>query len=97
MRAVFRRKPTDAVDWRFAQRYQAARAAGCHIFCVSRLQRGRDVHELDCDALVSSLYDDEADLQNAMKAVATSKLTDIKDMRAELARCRQKTIRWHAR
>jgi phosphoglycolate phosphatase len=37
---------------------QAARAAGCHIFCVPYgYNEGRDVHELDCDALVSSLYE----------------------------------------
>src|SRR5690348_2610342 len=36
---------------------QAARAAGCHVFCVPYgYNEGRDVHELDCDAIVSSLY-----------------------------------------
>jgi phosphoglycolate phosphatase len=36
---------------------QAARAAGCHIFCVPYgYNEGRDVRELDCDAIVSSLY-----------------------------------------
>lgn len=37
---------------------QAARAAGCHVFCVPYgYNEGRDVHELDCDAIVSSLYE----------------------------------------
>ncbi len=37
---------------------QAARAAGCRIFCVPYgYNEGRDVHELDCDAVVSSLYE----------------------------------------
>jgi phosphoglycolate phosphatase len=36
---------------------QAARAAGCRIFCVPYgYNEGRDVRELDCDAIVSSLY-----------------------------------------
>ncbi len=34
---------------------QAARAAGCHIFCVPYgYNEGRDVRELDCDAIVPS-------------------------------------------
>lgn len=38
---------------------QAARAAGCRIFCVPYgYNEGRDVHELDCDAVIQSL--DEA-------------------------------------
>lgn len=37
---------------------QAARAAGCHVFCVPYgYNEGRDVHELDCDAIVSTLYE----------------------------------------
>lgn len=37
---------------------EAARAAGCHIFCVPYgYNEGRDVHELDCDAIVPSVYD----------------------------------------
>ena len=37
---------------------QAARAAGCHIFCVSYgYSQGRDVRELDCDAIVATLRD----------------------------------------
>jgi phosphoglycolate phosphatase len=37
---------------------QAARAAGCHIFCVPYgYNEGRDVRELDCDAVVPSLYE----------------------------------------
>jgi len=37
---------------------QAARAAGCRIFCVPYgYSQGRDVHELDCDAIVASLRD----------------------------------------
>ncbi|SFM05334.1 phosphoglycolate phosphatase [Nitrosomonas communis] len=36
----------------------AARAAGCHIFCVPYgYNEGRDVHELNCDAIVSSLLE----------------------------------------
>jgi len=36
---------------------QAARAAGCHVFCVPYgYNEGRDVRELDCDAIVPSLY-----------------------------------------
>jgi phosphoglycolate phosphatase len=36
----------------------AARAAGCHIFCVPYgYNEGRDVHELNCDAVVSSLLE----------------------------------------
>lgn len=36
----------------------AARAAGCHIFCVPYgYNEGRDVHELDCDAVVPSLVE----------------------------------------
>jgi phosphoglycolate phosphatase len=38
---------------------EAARAAGCHIFCVPYgYNEGRDVRELDCDAIVASI--DEA-------------------------------------
>jgi phosphoglycolate phosphatase len=38
---------------------QAARAAGCPVFCVNYgYNEGRDVRELDVDAIVSSL--DEA-------------------------------------
>ncbi len=34
----------------------AARAAGCHVFCVPYgYNEGRDVHDLDCDAIVNSL------------------------------------------
>lgn len=37
---------------------QAARAAGCKVFCVPYgYNEGRDVEELDCDALVPSLYE----------------------------------------
>lgn len=37
---------------------QAARAAGCHVFCVPYgYNRGRHVNELDLDAVVSSLLD----------------------------------------
>jgi phosphoglycolate phosphatase len=37
---------------------QAARAAGCHIFCVPYgYSQGRDVRELDCDAIVATLRD----------------------------------------
>lgn len=36
----------------------AARAAGCHIFCVPYgYNEGRDVHELDCDAVIGSIFD----------------------------------------
>jgi len=36
----------------------AARAAGCHVFCVPYgYNEGRDVHELDCDAIVPSLVE----------------------------------------
>lgn len=36
----------------------AARAAGCHVFCVPYgYNEGRDVHDLDCDAIVNSLED----------------------------------------
>lgn len=36
---------------------QAARAAGCPVFCVPYgYNEGRDVRELDCDAIVPSLY-----------------------------------------
>jgi phosphoglycolate phosphatase len=36
---------------------QAARAAGCHIFCVPYgYNEGRDVRELDCDAVVESVH-----------------------------------------
>lgn len=35
---------------------QAARAAGCHVFCVPYgYNEGRDVRELDCDAFVPSI------------------------------------------
>ena len=35
----------------------AARAAGCHVFCVPYgYNEGRDVRELDCDAIVTSVY-----------------------------------------
>ncbi|HEX8874582.1 MAG TPA: phosphoglycolate phosphatase [Nitrosospira sp.] len=35
---------------------QAARSAGCRVFCVPYgYNEGRDVHELDCDAIVPSL------------------------------------------
>jgi phosphoglycolate phosphatase len=37
---------------------EAARAAGCHVFCVPYgYNEGRDVHQLDCDAVVLSVYD----------------------------------------
>lgn len=37
---------------------EAARAAGCHIFCVPYgYNEGRDVRELDCDAVVLSILD----------------------------------------
>ena len=37
---------------------EAARAAGCHVFCVPYgYNEGRDVRELDCDAIVASVYD----------------------------------------
>lgn len=36
----------------------AARAAGCHVFCVPYgYNEGRDVHELDCDAVVDSILE----------------------------------------
>ncbi len=36
----------------------AARAAGCHVFCVPYgFNEGRNVYELDCDAIVESLLD----------------------------------------
>ncbi len=36
----------------------AARAAGCHVFCVTYgYNEGRNVYELDCDAIVESLFD----------------------------------------
>ncbi|WP_374566743.1 phosphoglycolate phosphatase [Nitrosomonas sp.] len=36
----------------------AARAAGCHVFCVTYgYNEGRNVYELDCDAIVESLVD----------------------------------------
>lgn len=36
----------------------AARAAGCHVFCVTYgYNEGRNVYELDCDAIVESLID----------------------------------------
>ncbi|MDE2389367.1 MAG: phosphoglycolate phosphatase [Betaproteobacteria bacterium] len=36
----------------------AARAAGCHVFCVTYgYNEGRNVYELDCDAIVESLQD----------------------------------------
>lgn len=36
----------------------AARAAGCHVFCVPYgYNEGRDVHELDCDAVVETILD----------------------------------------
>jgi phosphoglycolate phosphatase len=36
----------------------AARAAGCNVFCVPYgYNEGRDVYELDCDAIVESLLD----------------------------------------
>lgn len=37
---------------------EAARAAGCHVFCVPYgYNEGRDVRELDCDAIVTSVHD----------------------------------------
>lgn len=37
---------------------QAARAAGCHVFCVSYgYNRGRSVHELDLDAVLDNLVE----------------------------------------
>ena len=37
---------------------QAARAAGCHVFCVPYgYNRGRDVKELDVDAIVPTILD----------------------------------------
>ena len=36
----------------------AARAAGCHVFCVPYgYNEGRNVYELDCDAIVNTLVD----------------------------------------
>ncbi len=36
----------------------AARAAGCYVFCVSYgYNEGRDILELDCDAIIPSIYD----------------------------------------
>ncbi|MDP1558155.1 MAG: phosphoglycolate phosphatase [Nitrosomonas sp.] len=36
----------------------AARAAGCYVFCVPYgYNEGRDVHKLDCDAIVESIVD----------------------------------------
>ena len=44
---------------------QAARAAGCHIFCVPYgYSQGRDVRELDCDAIVATLRDAAKLLKN---------------------------------
>jgi phosphoglycolate phosphatase len=44
---------------------QAARAAGCHIFCVPYgYNQGRDVRELDCDAIVATLRDAAKLLRN---------------------------------
>jgi phosphoglycolate phosphatase len=44
---------------------QAARSAGCHIFCVPYgYNQGRDVRELDCDAIVATLRDAAKMLQN---------------------------------
>ncbi|MDH5553344.1 MAG: phosphoglycolate phosphatase [Nitrosomonas sp.] len=44
----------------------AARAAGCHVFCVPYgYNEGRDVHELDCDAIVDSIFDASNLLTNA--------------------------------
>ena len=37
---------------------EAARAAGSYIFCVTYgYNEGRDVHELDCDRVISSIYE----------------------------------------
>ncbi|MEE9222369.1 MAG: phosphoglycolate phosphatase [Nitrosomonadaceae bacterium] len=37
---------------------EAARAAGCHVFCVPYgYNGGRNVLELDCDAIIPSIYD----------------------------------------
>lgn len=36
----------------------AARAAGCYVFCLPYgYNEGRDVHTLDCDAIVDSIFD----------------------------------------
>ena len=36
----------------------AARAAGCHVFCLPYgYNEGRDVHALDCDAIIDSIFD----------------------------------------
>ncbi len=44
----------------------AARAAGCHVFCLPYgYNEGRDVHELDCDAIVDSIFDASSLLINA--------------------------------
>ncbi len=45
---------------------QAARAAGCRIFCVPYgYSQGQDVRELDCDAIVATLRDAAKLLQTA--------------------------------
>ncbi len=45
---------------------QAARAAGCPVFCVDYgYNEGRDVRELDIDAIVSSLYEASRLIQKA--------------------------------
>lgn len=45
---------------------QAARAAGCPIFCVDYgYNEGRDVHELDIDAIVASIYNATRLIQKA--------------------------------
>jgi len=37
---------------------EAARAAGCHVFCVTYgYNEGRDVRELNCDAIVTSIHE----------------------------------------
>jgi len=37
---------------------EAARAAGCYVFCVPYgYNEGRDILELDCDAIIPSIYD----------------------------------------
>ena len=44
---------------------QAARAAGCHVFVVPYgYNEGRDVRELDCDRVVSSLVEAAELIQN---------------------------------
>ena len=45
-------------SWEKSTRAIAARAAGCHVFCVPYgYNEGRNVYELDCDAIVETLIE----------------------------------------